>query len=85
MAKCWEQRGCDDEMQADCPHAIRFMDNCPNKCAFAVCDRPTFELTIDPELIFSATVDRSAATKDSCYHCAFFLTHGPSLEDVAAK
>ena len=62
MAKCWEQRGCDEEMQADCPHPIEFGDNCPTKCAFAsACPRPTHEVTTDPALIFDPTVDREAA------------------------
>ena len=77
MPKCWEQRGCDDEMQQECPHAVEFFDNCPTKCAFAGCDRPTYELTIDPALIFSPDVDRSAAIKDGCTYCAFFLRTGP--------
>lgn len=77
MAKCWEQRGCDDEMQAECPHPTTLGDRCPTKCAFASCDRPTYELTTDPELIFSIEVDREAAIKDNCMYCAFFLTHGP--------
>lgn len=77
MAKCWEQRGCDEEMQSECPHSTTLGDRCPTKCAFAACDRPTYELTTDPELIFSVEVDREATIKDNCMHCAFFLTHGP--------
>ncbi|PKQ16129.1 MAG: hypothetical protein CVT67_05890 [Actinobacteria bacterium HGW-Actinobacteria-7] len=77
MAKCWEQRGCDDEMQAECPHSSQLHDRCPSKCAFAGCDRPTYELTIDPELIFSVEVDRDAAIKENCMYCAFFLKNGP--------
>jgi hypothetical protein len=80
MARCWEQRGCDDEMQRECPHAIEFMDNCPTKCAFAACDRPTFELTTDPELVFDPSADRTKAIKDGCMYCAFFLKHGPRIE-----
>jgi hypothetical protein len=79
MAKCWEQRGCDDEMQKECPHCIEIMDNCPTKCAFAACDRKTYELTTDPELIFDPTIDRAAAIKDGCIYCAFFLRQGPRL------
>jgi len=79
MAKCWEQRGCDEEMQQECPHAIEFEDNCPTKCAFATCDRSTYELTIDPALVFDATVDRSAVIKDGCTYCAFFLKNGPRI------
>jgi hypothetical protein len=80
MSKCWEQRGCDEEMQAECPHVVEFFDNCPTKCAFATCDRPTYELTTDPSLIFSTDVDRSKAIKDGCSYCAFFLQHGPRVE-----
>ena len=79
MAKCWEQRGCDEEMQKECPHAVEILDNCPTKCAFATCDRTSYELTIDPELLFDATVDRSQAIKDGCVYCAFFLKHGPRI------
>lgn len=77
MAKCWELRGCDEEMQADCPHSSAIGDRCPTKCAFAACDRPSFELTIDPDLIFGSEVDREAPIKEGCLYCAFFLTHGP--------
>lgn len=77
MAKCWETRGCDEEMQADCPHAAAFMDNCPTKCAFATCTRSTYELTSDPALIFSVDVDRTVVIKDGCLYCSFFLTNGP--------
>ncbi len=80
MAKCWEQRGCDDEMQAECPHAVEFLDNCPTKCAFAKCCRPTWEMTIDPELVLSVEVDRSAAIKDECMYCAFFLKNAPRVQ-----
>jgi len=81
MAKCWEQRGCDEEMQADCPHPNELNDNCPTKCAFAQCDRPTHELTTDPALVFDTTIDRSAAIKDVCTFCGFFIKNGPRIED----
>ena len=80
---CWEQRGCDDEMQAECPHFAVMNDRCPAKCAFAVCDRPTYQVTIDPALIFSTEADRSAAIKDCCMSCEFFLTKGPKTGDAA--
>ncbi len=79
MAACWEQRGCDDEMQATCPHPTTLKDRCPSKCAFARCDRPSREVTSDPELIFSVDIDRSAAIKEDCLHCAFFLRSGPRI------
>jgi len=79
MAKCWEQRGCDEEMQGECPHVVEFSDNCPTKCVFAGCDRPTYELIIDPALIFDPDVDRSVAIRDGCTYCAFFLRHAPRI------
>jgi hypothetical protein len=79
MAKCWEQRGCDAEMQTECPHSVDFHDNCPTKCAFAVCDRATYVLVTDPELVFDPTVDRLAAIKDGCQYCGFFIKNGPRV------
>ena len=64
MAKCWEQRGCDEAMQAECPHSVQFHDNCPTKCAFARCERPQHELTTDPALVLDPSVDRHAARRD---------------------
>lgn len=79
MAKCWEQRGCDEEMQAECPHFFQFDDNCPAKCNFAICQRSSYALSTDPELVFAADVDRSAAIKDVCLYCEVFLTKGPRV------
>ena len=79
MARCWERRGCDEEMQADCPHASQPGDRCPSKCAYAQCDRPTHELTVDPELVFDPDVGRDAAIREQCLYCAFFLQHGPRV------
>lgn len=80
---CWEQRGCDEEMQAECPHSAVIGDRCPAKCAFAVCDRPTYKVTTDPSMIFSADADRDAAIKESCLTCEFFYSHGPKLDKTA--
>lgn len=77
MAKCWETRGCDEEMQAGCPHAILETDRCPSRCNFAMCDRSTHEVTSDPALIFATGIDRDAPVKEGCLFCAFFLTNGP--------
>jgi hypothetical protein len=80
MAKCWETRGCDEEMQSECLHHTEIHDRCPSKCAFAACDRKTYELTTDPDLIFDPYVDREQAVKENCMYCAFFLTHAPRVE-----
>jgi hypothetical protein len=80
MAKCWELRGCDDEMQSTCPHNNPD-EPCPSRCAFAQCDRPSHEVTSDPDLIFDYTIDRSLAMKEQCGYCAFFLKHGPRITE----
>lgn len=79
MARCWELRGCDDEMQAECLHATTLHDRCPTKCAFANCDLPQHELTSDPALVFAPDVDRAGLVKEVCLFCKFFLTRGPRL------
>jgi len=76
---CWSSRGCDAEMQADCPHAIDPHEQCPAGCLYALCDRPTHKVTSDPALIFDPFVDRSAAAKEVCTRCEFFLRNGPRL------
>lgn len=84
MPRCWELRGCDEEMQATCPHPNELADRCPTKCAFAHCDRPTHELTVDPELIFDPSIDRDVVLKDECFYCAFFLRQGPKRSGFEA-
>lgn len=80
MAKCWEQRGCDEEMQGTCLHHTDFNDRCPTKCAFAnACPRPTHVVTGDPDLIFDPDVDRDDAIKETCLYCEFFLKNGPRV------
>jgi hypothetical protein len=79
MARCWEQRGCDEAMQAECLHAQQPTDRCPVRCNFAQCYSESHAVTSDPELIFAADIDRSAPIKDGCGFCAFFLTNGPRL------
>jgi hypothetical protein len=80
VAKCWEQRGCDEAMQAECLHAADATEKCPARCNFAQCYREAHAVTSDPALIFDATVDRTASIKESCDYCAFFLTNGPRTE-----
>jgi len=57
---------------------------CPTKCFFAACDRPTHELTTDPDLVFDPDIDRSQALKQSCLYCVFFLTNGPKKTEAQA-
>lgn len=77
MANCWEQRGCDDAMQATCVHAEKPTEKCPSRCNFAQCYREVHVVTSDPVLIFAPDIDRTRTIKEACEFCAFFLTHGP--------
>lgn len=79
MAKCWEQRGCDERMQERCVHAEKATEKCPPRCNFSQCDRPGAGVTSDPALIFDPAVDRSAAIKEVCLSCGFFLQNGPRI------
>jgi hypothetical protein len=79
MARCWQTRGCDEEMQSTCLHHTDFQDRCPTKCAFTKCDRPQHALTTDPELIFDTNVDREDAIKEACLFCEFYLKNGPRV------
>lgn len=85
MPRCWAQRGCDEEMQSTCAHVQDFHDNCPTKCAFAHCERPQNEVTSDPALIFTPDIDRTAAIKDGCNFCGFFLTNGPRVGEEVTE
>ncbi|MEN6429676.1 MAG: hypothetical protein ABFC80_02380 [Coriobacteriales bacterium] len=76
---CWSTRGCDDELQGRCPHAIDPSEKCPSGCYYTQCTRPTHRVTSDPALVFDPAVDRDAAAKEICVYCEFFLTRGPRL------
>ncbi len=81
MAKCWETRGCDEEMQADCPHPNELQDRCPTKCAFAKCDRPQHEMTTDPELVFDPSVDRCGDDQGRVHVLCLLLAPGPADQE----
>lgn len=77
---CWEIRGCDDEMMGRCPHVVEGVYSpCPPECRYTVCERPTRAVARDFALLLDANVDRSAAIKEVCWHCEFFLKDGPRI------
>lgn len=82
MAKCWEARGCDDEMQSRCPHNTPG-EPCPADCHYAACHRPTHEVCDDFELLLNPERDYDAAIKEVCHFCTFFLTNGPCMSERA--
>jgi len=85
MAPCWRTRNCEMDMQTSCNHAITDWDMCPARCSFAQCNRPTYELTSDPALVFGSEVDRDQALKQGCLWCKFFLENGPKRTQEASS
>lgn len=82
MSACWEIRGCDDEMMQRCPHNIEGLP-CPADCLNTHCKRPTHDMVDPLDALMNPDVDRSAAVKEVCLLCRFFLEHGPVLEEGA--
>lgn len=80
MAKCWELRGCDEEMQGRCPHNIPG-EPCPAECHFAACDRKTHVVTGDFGLILNIERDFDASVKEICRFCEHFLKNGPTVAE----
>ena len=80
MTACWEQRGCDAEMQGRCPHNAPG-ESCPVECHFAVCERPTHEVCQSIELLLNPQIDYEACVKEGCRICTFFLSKGPRLAE----
>lgn len=74
---CWSSRGCDEEMRGRCPHALNEDEKCPLSCFYAKCDRATYDAVNDPWLLLDPAVDRSAAAKEVCTTCRYFLVSGP--------
>ncbi len=80
MRVCWEERGCDEEMESYCPHAFASDDGvCPAECNYTFCTREQHVRATSIDLLLDATVDRTAAVKESCRFCEFFLKNGPRL------
>lgn len=80
MAKCWELRGCDDEMMSRCPHNVPG-EPCPADCHFAACVRPTHAVCEDFALLLNPERDYEAAVKEVCRFCEHFLLHGPQFSE----
>lgn len=76
MAKCWETRGCDEEMMSRCPHNIGRVP-CPADCLSTHCARPQHRLLGALDALDHPEVDRAAAIKEVCLFCGFFLENGP--------
>jgi hypothetical protein len=67
-------------MWSRCPHATSSVDGvCPAECCYTACQRPQRQLTASIDLLLDCTVNRSAAIKENCLNCAFFLKNAPRI------
>lgn len=82
-AKCWEKRGCDDEMQGRCPHNVPG-EPCPADCHYAACIRDTHEVCSDFSMLLNPERDYDMAVKEVCRFCTHFLVNGPNIADRPA-
>ena len=81
MTKCWEKRGCDEEMWSRCPHATSSDDGvCVAECYYTTCFNEQREIATDIALLLDPTVDRTQAIKENCRNCVFFLKNAPRLQ-----
>ena len=78
MSKCWENRGCDEEMMSRCPHNSPG-EPCPADCHFAACTRAAHVVATDFDLLLNPHLNYDAAVKEVCRFCENFLKTGPEL------
>ncbi|MDR0350387.1 MAG: hypothetical protein LBH64_02405 [Coriobacteriales bacterium] len=82
-ASCWQERGCDAEMASRCPHATSSADGlCVAECAYTACQRGQRKVTANFMLLLDPSVDRTAAIKENCLNCVFFLQNAPRATGV---
>ncbi len=81
MERCWEKRGCDDEMQSRCPHN-QPNEPCPADCHYAACQRKTHVVAEDFGLLLNPDRFYDAAVKQVCRFCEHFLRYGPSMAEA---
>ena len=77
MAECWEQRGCGG-VTGDCPHFNFGL--CPRSCMYTICHRSTYEKASGMEIFDAYDVDFSAALKENCHSCRYFLRNAPKVK-----
>ncbi len=78
MAACWEEPGCNYLLSDDCPHYATGI--CPRTCMYTVCENPQHEYATGMETFSAYDVDFSAARKENCASCRFFLKHAPRIK-----
>jgi hypothetical protein len=67
-------------MAATCPHATSSEDGrCVTDCYYTICMKPQHKHAGNLDLLLDATIDRTAAIKEPCTYCEFFLLNGPKL------
>lgn len=76
--KCWEETGCSGDMAIECPHDAAGV--CPRTCINTInCPKSQHEKASGMEIFESPDVDFSAARKENCHSCRFFLKNAPRI------
>ncbi|MCL2137524.1 MAG: hypothetical protein FWH40_10210 [Coriobacteriia bacterium] len=76
---CWSLRGCDEELVSRCPHATSSTDGlCPAQCVYSRCSSQNHRQLYGLALL-DAAADRSAAVKELCWYCEYFVKNAPRL------
>ena len=81
---CWDERGCDADMQSYCPHCLGH-DYCPADFKYAACKLPQHRVAVGFEILDNPDVDRSIPVKEQCRLCMFFINHGPKVGSGAVS
>jgi hypothetical protein len=77
--RCWQIRGCDEELWSRCPHAVASTDGlCPLQCNYSQCSAPQHELAVGLDLL-DTTANRSLAVKETCWYCRYFIENATGL------
>ncbi len=74
---CWEERGCDG-VTDECPHFTAHL--CPRSCVYTICQNPWHVKASGMETFSAVDVDFSAALKENCHSCRFFLKNAPKIK-----
>ncbi len=76
MAKCWQIRGCPQEMLDTCPISVS-KGLCLLNCAYARCFSSRSKIADSPAIIFGGPTQANIeAVKQACLTCEHYLTRG---------
>jgi hypothetical protein len=82
LAKCWEIRGCPQEMLDSCPVSLS-KGLCLLNCQYAACFSPRNKMVEDPAMIFGEYARRNIKpVKQVCFTCEYYLTNVTTEQDA---